>query len=227
MASRQRTPKSPSRIDPRPRLGLMMLETIHERWVIGRRATRLAEILAEFIPASSSLLDVGSGDGRVLAGLSRRRPDLFIRGLDTLDRLGAWPSIDRFNGETFPCDDGSCDVVSFVDVLHHANDPMRLLVEAKRVARRAIVIKDHLMEGVFAGVTLRFMDRVGNRRFGVPTPYRYWTRDEWKHAFDTLEVKVAARRDRLGLYPFPASLVFDRGLHFVARLEWQNERGEV
>jgi 2-polyprenyl-3-methyl-5-hydroxy-6-metoxy-1,4-benzoquinol methylase len=35
----------------------------------------------------------------------------------------------------------SFDVVMFVDVLHHTKDPMVLLREARRVARRAIVVK--------------------------------------------------------------------------------------
>jgi hypothetical protein len=39
---------------------------------------------------------------------------------------------------------------------------MILLREAARVAREAVVIKDHTKNGLAADATLRFMDRIGN-----------------------------------------------------------------
>jgi hypothetical protein len=39
--------------------------------------------------------------------------------------------------------------------------------EAARVANHSVVIKDHLLEGMFAGPTLHFMDWVGNRGHDV------------------------------------------------------------
>ena len=77
-----------------------------------------------------------------------------------------------------------------VDVLHQTDDPMNLLREAVRVARQAIVIKDHLLQGAFAYPTLRFMDWVGNARHGVALPYNYWTPAEWHGAFDKLGLAV-------------------------------------
>jgi SAM-dependent methyltransferase len=105
-----------------------------------------------------------------------------------------------------------------VDVLHHAEDPLALLREAARVARTAVAIKDHLREGLAANATLRFMDWVGNGRFGVRLPYRYWTREEWREAFAETGLVVEHWNEKLALYAPPASLLFDRSLHFVARL---------
>jgi hypothetical protein len=86
------------------------------------------------------------------------------------------------------------------------------------VARRAVVLKDHTADGVLAGPTLRFMDRVGNARHGVSLPYTYWPRRRWLEAFDELGLAVEGWDKDLGLYPAPASWVFGRSLHFVARL---------
>ena len=61
----------------------------------------------------------------------------------------------------------------FVDVLHHTEDPMALLGEAVRVARKTIVVKDHTLNGFLAGPTLHFLDRVGNARHDVALPYNY------------------------------------------------------
>jgi hypothetical protein len=106
----------------------------------------------------------------------------------------------------------------FSDVLHHTAEPRELLCEASRVARNAVAIKDHLLSGMLAGPTLAFMDRVGNRRFGVALPYNYWTRAQWMAAFSELSLVPEVWDQKLELYPFPASLVFDRSLHFVAKL---------
>jgi hypothetical protein len=92
------------------------------------------------------------------------------------------------------------------------------LREALRVARHGVVIKDHLVEGPLAWPTLRFMDRVGNRRHGVALPHNYWTRSQWDGAFRELGLASSAWRGRLGLYPAPASLLFERSLHFLAYL---------
>jgi len=80
------------------------------------------------------------------------------------------------------------------------------------------VVKDHAREGFLAGPTLRFMDRAGNRRYGVPLPYTYWRSDQWGEAFRSLGLHVEQWRDRLGLYAGPLRLIFERSLHFVARL---------
>jgi SAM-dependent methyltransferase len=127
--------------------------------------------------------------------------------------------VERFNGEVIPYEDASFDGVMFIDVLHHTQDPMVLLREATRVARKAVVIKDHTLEGLLAGPTLRAMDWIGNARYGVSLPYNYWTKREWLDAFNELEVEVGSWISNLGLYPWPAGYLFDRSLHFVARLD--------
>jgi len=96
---------------------------------------------------------------------------------------------------------------------------MQLLREAKRVSRGSIVIKDHRMNGIFARQTLRFMDDVGNKRFGVDLPYHYWSQERWYSAFRELELNVVHWTQDLAIHPWPASMLFDRGLHFMAQLD--------
>ncbi len=108
--------------------------------------------------------------------------------------------------------------MSFIDVLHHTDDPTILLREAKRVARKFVVLKDHTMDGPLAYLTLRFMDWVGNAHHGVVLPYNYWPERRWKEAFRELEMPIVQWQGRLNLYAVPASLVFERHLHFTAAL---------
>jgi SAM-dependent methyltransferase len=194
------------------------IEHVHGRYVASRRARVIAARLAKLLPADAYVLDVGCGDGEIAALIQSQRPDVTVRGVDVLVREHTRVPVEEFDGRTLPFADGSFDAVMFIDVLHHCQWPIDLLREARRVSRRAIVIKDHLLQGVGARRTLRFMDDVGNRRYGVVLPHNYLRPHQWKEAFAELELSVEHMDQRLGLYPWPFSLVFDRHLHFVARL---------
>jgi SAM-dependent methyltransferase len=198
---------------------MSLIESIHDRFVHERRSEILSGHLANIIPYNFYVLDVGSGDGLLGQLISQSRPDLTIKGIDVLVRPSAHIPTENYDGNTIPYCDASFDGVMFVDVLHHTIDPMTLLREATRIARNAIVIKDHLLDGLFARQTLHFMDRVGNARYGVSLPDNYWSKEMWFHAFDTLGLKVGKWTTKLGLYPRPVSWIFERSLHFVARLD--------
>ncbi len=195
-----------------------LLDHIHQTRVLSRRVDVLSRRLADVIPPQCDVLDVGCGDGLMAERIGQLRPDLSLQGIDVLLRDNCRiPSLE-FDGRRLPLDDASVDVVMFVDVLHHTDDPAVLLAEANRVARRAIVIKDHTREGFLAETTLRFMDRVGNKRHGVALPFNYWRRRQWRDAFAAIGAEVERWDDDLRIYPWPARAVFDRSLHFVARL---------
>ncbi len=197
---------------------MSVIERIHEKHVFGRRIRVLSQAIAEVIPVDASVLDVGSGDGRVARLIHDRRPDTRFTCLEVLVRGETLMPVQEFNGRELPFPDASFDTVLFVDVLHHTDDPMVLLREAARVSRRAIVIKDHNRNGLLAGPTLRFMDHVGNARHGVRLPYNYWSRERWDQAFAELGWQPEVYRTRLGLYPAPASWLFGRSLHFLTSL---------
>jgi SAM-dependent methyltransferase len=201
---------------------MKFIDHFHGNYIAYRRARALSKHLAGIIPARFHILDIGCGDGLIARLITERRSDVHLRGLDVLVRERTCIPVERFDGEVIPYDDASFDGVMFVDVLHHTHDPMVLLREAVRVARQAVVIKDHTVDGLLAGRTLRVMDWVGNSRYDVSLPYNYWTKQEWLEAFHDLGVKVGSWTTSLELYPWPTSCLFDRSLHFVARLELQH-----
>jgi SAM-dependent methyltransferase len=191
---------------------------LHGRFVHGRRIRKLVEHLDALIPHGAAVLDVGCGDGLLAARLQEARPDLTVRGLDVLVRPTTHIPIDLFDGQTIPAAAASWDVVTCIDVLHHTDDPSSLLAECARVARSAVVVKDHLRNGWGAAATLRFMDRAGNARHGVRLPYNYLSYAEWQTALTALKLSPDVWEERLGLYPVPANWLFGRRLHFIARL---------
>jgi SAM-dependent methyltransferase len=196
-----------------------LLDKIHGGYVFKRRVRVLSERLAPLLPPNARVLDVGCGDGLIAKLIMELRPDVALQGIDVLVRPQTHIPVGPFNGKVIPHRDDSFDAVTFVDVLHHTNDPMVLLREAARVARQAVIIKDHYLDGPLAGPTLRLMDWVANARYGVVLPYNYWPAQRWADAFAALGLTLAVNETRIGLYPWLANWVFGRGLHFVARLE--------
>lgn len=184
-----------------------------------RRVQVLSRHLDPLLASGARILDVGAGDGRLAARLASTRGDLRIRCVDMQMRSTTAFPVECYDGKRLPFEDDAFDAVLLIDVLHHASDPVALLAEAQRVARSVVLIKDHLLEGWLADFTLRFMDWVGNARHGIPLPFRYWPRDAWAEAFKGLHLSVRSWRSEIGLYPWPATLLFDRQLHFVAALE--------
>jgi SAM-dependent methyltransferase len=188
----------------------------HSGLVFGRRVQVLARELAGVLPAGR-VLDVGCGDGSIARAVMDVRPDVEIEGIDILVRPETHIPVTGFDGERIPHGDRSFDAAMFVDVLHHTDDATVLLREAARVAP-AVVLKDHLADGFLAGPTLRLMDWVGNAHHGVVLPYNYWRRDRWHRAFAEVGLSPEEWRTDLGLYPAPATWLFDRRLHVVCRL---------
>lgn len=200
----------------RPRSTL--IGRIHDTHVAGRRVRRLVDHLAPLFPPGAHVLDVGCGDGTMARCLMERRPDIMVRGLDVLARPKAAIPVELFDGSRLPVADGGVDTAMFVDVLHHTDDPSVLLREARRVSRRNVVLKDHASDGILARPSLRLMDWVGNAHHGVALPFNYWSSDRWRREFVALGLAVDYWTQALALYPAPASLLFDRSLHFVAAL---------
>ncbi len=198
---------------------MRVFDLIHRKYSYSRRLRRLCLQLAEIIPSNARVLDVGCGDGQLAWLIMQTRPDVKIQGIDILVRTETKIDVAPFDGNVIPYPNCSFDLVIFSDVLHHTIDPLILLREAARVARKAIILKDHLCNGLLAGPTLRFMDQVGNARHGVALPYNYWSRQKWLDAFGNLGLSISTWKEDLKLYPAWADLIFGRSLHFVAKLD--------
>jgi SAM-dependent methyltransferase len=200
---------------------MTLLRKWHGRHVHSRRVRILARHIAALLPPSARVLDVGCGDGRFARTIQELRPDVSLRGLDVQVRPEAVIPVTPFDGCHLPCAAGEFEIVLFVDVLHHAMEAARLLQEAARVASTAVIVKDHQREGLLAHTTLACMDWVGNAPHGVACPQLYLSLAEWDVLIAQAGLRAASWETRLGLYPWPASLWFERRLHFLSVLQHQ------
>jgi SAM-dependent methyltransferase len=208
-------------------LAKKVLNAAHGRLVFERRVRVLAAYLANELPPNAHVLDVGTGDGSIPALIRVLRADVRVEGIDVSARPEAKIPVRVFDGRELPFRDRSFDVVTFVDVLHHTDDPGSLLREAARVARSLVIIKDHLREGAFARTTLKIMDWVGNAGHDVRLPYNYLNQCEWRSLFGAAGLQPDHWTGQLGLYPWPMSWLLDRRLQFMARMSVIVDRHEA
>ena len=194
-----------------------LLGKAHGAMVFSRRVRVLVAKIGSMVPAGAHILDVGTGDGSIAKQISETQSGTSIEGIDIMLRRTTHIPVTLFDGTTIPMDDNSVDVVTFVDVLHHTDDPAVLIKEAARVARKGVVIKDHLSENALDHYTLRLMDWVGNAPHGVVLPYNYAPRSDWDRWMADASLETDRFETDVPLYPFPLSMIFGRKLHFVGR----------
>jgi len=107
---------------------------------------RLAEDVAGVAPRAGTLLDVGTGPGVLLVELARRRPDLYLTGIDlsadmaaaanrNLAPFGARATAQVGDVTDLPFPDRSFDLIVSSLSLHHWDDPEAAVAELARVLR--------------------------------------------------------------------------------------------
>jgi SAM-dependent methyltransferase len=191
----------------------------HGQLVHPRRIATLGRRLAAMLPAASTLLDIGCGDGTIAKIVEQSAPGLTVSGAEFAPRADCAIPCLGFDGIDLPYPDQSFDGCMFVDVLHHSRDALTILRDAARVSRSFILIKDHVAESKFDHMTLHFMDWIGNRPHGVELPYNYFSSQQWQELYRSAGLVEVRVERKIPIYPFPFSLVFGRNLHFIALLK--------
>ncbi len=149
-------------------------------------------------------------------------PGLEVAGLERAVRDGAAIEVAAYDGVSFPFADDTFDVVIVADVVHHDPEPLRVLRECRRVAKRLGILKDHKVDG--PAITLPYrriclMDWAANVQYGIPCLYDYPTRDRWHQRFADVGAKVVDEHKKLQLYPPPYRWFFTPRLQYLAVLD--------
>lgn len=197
-----------------------LIKNIHSILIFSRRTRVLAKLLAQLIPNKAQVLDVGCGNGLIDRYIMNARPDINITGIDILKREKTYIPVTLYDGTKFPFSDDFFDCIIFIDTLHHTHNPELFLLEAKRVSKKTIIIKDHYCNNKLSFIILKFMDWVGNKFYGVDLPYNYYSKTKWNEVYQRLNLKKNKEIDALNLYPFPFNFLFEKGLQFITKLSF-------
>lgn len=137
---------------------------------------RILEKIRELIEPLGPLegaLDFGSGDGFFAVQLKDTHAVGSVTAVDVIERKSSLVIPILYNGERLPFPDNTFDLAYAIDVLHHCCDPPAALNDLIRCSRKYLLIKDHTYQGSIGKLILGLLDEIGNRRFGIPSPYLY------------------------------------------------------
>jgi SAM-dependent methyltransferase len=165
------------------------------RYLVGRFLQRVSELAAAESPRR--VLEVGCGEGVVLATLAVRLPGARIDGVE-LDETALGQARARCPGATLvrgdacelPFEDRSFDLVVCLEVLEHLPEPVRALRELRRVARGGCLLSVPYEPFFRAGNLLRGKNLT---RLGDPSDHiQHWGAREFA-AFCGRELAVRVR----------------------------------
>jgi len=144
----------------------------------------------DFIEKGSKILDLGCGSGIA----TKEFGDFFeakIMGVDIRDNRIVDIPFQIIDGKNLPFSDDSFDVTLINYVLHHSQNPERLLREAKRVSREIIIFED-LPEGTFSKLRCKLhqITFFGGERKN----FHFKTKKEWQDLFDKLGLRIIAQK---------------------------------
>lgn len=189
---------------------------------------QVLQLLTRFLvdlPRPVRALDYGSGDGWFSQQLLDRGLVDEITAVDVLRRDNCIVEPVIYDGTRLPFDDGAFDLVIAVDVIHHTPDPQAALLDLLRCSRNRVVLKDHNHEGLPGRALLSLLDELGNRRFGVPSLYRYQKQWAWLPWFEEAGFR---QRELLRAAPceprIPLTWFVNR-LHFIGAWERESASG--
>jgi SAM-dependent methyltransferase len=137
------------------------LRALAARRGLARAGAMTAPWIAALGPGSS-VIDAGCGAGWVGAHLARLGHP--VTGVDPLDKRLADLPFRLGRAERLPFPDGAADWVLFCCMLHHveAASHEAILREARRVARRGVVVVEDVYEGTAGRRLTALVDRLLN-----------------------------------------------------------------
>jgi SAM-dependent methyltransferase len=170
-------------------------------------------LLAPHLEGVRSVLDVGCGSGYVAWQLGQRFAGE-VHAVDIGDfRRVPVANFSPFDGRRLPFADRRFDLVLFSFVLHHVPDVSKpqLLSEARRVARRTLVVLEDTPRGPLDRLASWCHGQRFRRRIGSSERFGFLSDSEWTRLFGELDMRAThvqrlSRWCRSPLQPFARSL---------------------
>jgi SAM-dependent methyltransferase len=155
------------------------------------RARDLAQTVSPYLNKDELILDIGPASCTVTEALINQGLKVFPADIENFSIVDTvLPTI--YDGHKLPFNDNQFDTSLILFVLHHTPDPAEILIEAKRVSRKIIV-----MEDIVTSPTHKFftgaLDSLMNLEF-YDQPHTNKSDGEWQSLFSRLGLNVLDRK---------------------------------
>jgi SAM-dependent methyltransferase len=155
---------------------------------------KMLKEIEEFL-IGEKFLDLGCGSGIFTKKIEGKlKKEVF--GIDIVDKRVYQFPFKIYDGKNIPFSNDYFDVVIIAFVLHHTEDPISILKEAKRVGKKIIIFED-LPEGIFGKVYCFLHWVTWNLFFGKSPKFNFHTSREWEEIFKNLGLKLISEKDFL------------------------------
>ncbi|MBC7665797.1 MAG: class I SAM-dependent methyltransferase [Caulobacter sp.] len=182
----------------------------------------LEQLRASIAPLSvDRVLDFGCGDGYFASKVAKLPHVGRLVPVDVVARPGSFVKAQLYDGARLPFDDRSFELSYAVDVLHHCPEPIAAIDDMARCSSRYLLIKDHTFRTIAGKYVLAVLDELGNRRFGIPSPYRYQRDWQWVEHIEARGWKRLQMIHPMACHTGPLSLT--NGLQWMGL--WERQAG--
>lgn len=154
-----------------------------------RRAKNYSNFLRNVIETKSKIIDVGLGDGTVAKQIGKDFNSKVI-GIDVVDYNTTDIPLYIYDGKNINFKENSFDIALIIQVLHHCEDPIPVLKEAKRITKNKIIILEDVCTSFIHKIIACAYDFIMNIRHPVKTPFNFKREEEWTEIFKELNLKI-------------------------------------
>lgn len=166
-----------------------------------RRAQAKIGAFRDFVKQGDNVLDIGAGGGWIGRSLKEMTGANVIL-LDVADFNRTDLPLVLYDGTAIPFPDGSFDTTLLLYVLHHCEDPIRVLKEAIRVSKERIIVLEDTFTTRFDRAFVCLHDFTGNLpgilfrgpKEQINMPLHFKSVKAWEETFRNLDCRVVQVR---------------------------------
>lgn len=175
-------------------IGKFYASSLGQKWIQNKLKTVFPHLN---LPGKN--IDIGCGNGMITQHL--RQQNYHCTAMDVAN-LSIVPSVEVvvYDGLSMPFEDKHFDTALLLTVLHHTPDPIPVLKEAARIAKKIIIIEDIYNNKVQQYLTYA-MDTLVNLGHSSMT-YQNKSDKEWKAAFKALNLELIETSSKPVLFFF-------------------------
>ena len=162
------------------------------------KAKKINDCCKDFL--KGNVLDLGAGRCYIAEELQNKNR-INVTCIDVKDLSQTDMNVIVYDGKNIPFKNNEFDTALIAYVLHHCEEPLKVLKEAMRVCKGNIIIFEDTKPSHFT----KIMDFLSNKARNVDTPFEFKAEKEWLKIFKKLNLKIVAVKhnvEREWFYPF-------------------------